>query len=301
MAGLDSLIENQGFYDYLNHLISGSVFIIGSEAIAKSCGISLIWKAYEFIGLLNSDNQMNTFLWNVCVISLWCIVAFLLGVIIQELYGCIYRRTNFVGRAQQDVHTSCQETNPKDSCETPCSNICSLQRNALLQLIQKIKSSCLFCFRLFNKTTIEKCMRNLFEENGPITNKVKLDVYRNLGNDFIKTLPSPNTTIENDATASCFFAHCVYYIQIKKQDKKTEKLRDIAGLSESLSFIFMIFAVASIVCMPFNIVMLLSYFIMFSIFSIVMDYRTEKAHKNRIRMTLAIYAVGKDEEAHALP
>lgn len=266
MAGLDSLIENQGFYDYLNHLISGSVFIIGSEAIAKSWGISLIWKAYEFIGLLNSDNQMNTFLWNVCVISLWCIVAFLLGVIIQELYGCIYRRTNSVGRTQQDVHTSC-----------------------------------LFSSRLFNKTTIEKCMKNLFQKNGPITNERKLEVYKNLGNDFIKTSISSDLTIANDEAASYFFAHCVYYIQIKKQNKKTEKLRDIAGLSESLSFIFMIFAVTSIVCIPFNIVMFLSYFIIFSIFSIVMDYRTEKAHKNRIRMTLAIYAVEKEEEAHTLP
>ena len=288
MAGLDSLIENQGFYDYLNHLISGSVFIIGSEAIAKSWGISLICQAYEFIGVLNSDNQMNTFLSNVCDISLWCIVAFLLGVIIQELYGCIYRRTNSVGRTQQDVHTSCQETNPK-------------QKNVLLQLIQKIKFSCLFSSRLFNKTTIEKCMKNLFQKNGPITNERKLEVYKNLGNDFIKTSISSDLTIANDEAASYFFAHCVYYIQIKKQNKKTEKLRDIAGLSESLSFIFMIFAVTSIVCIPFNIVMFLSYFIIFSIFSIVMDYRTEKAHKNRIRMTLAIYAVEKDEEAHTLP
>ena len=31
MSGLDSLIEYQGFYDYINHFISGIVLIIGIE------------------------------------------------------------------------------------------------------------------------------------------------------------------------------------------------------------------------------------------------------------------------------
>lgn len=302
MSGLDSLIENQGFYDYLNHLISGSAFIIGFEAIVKVFDKSLILQTYDFIGLSNNCDKLNTFLWNVCVISIWCVVAFLIGIIIQELYSIIYRRTRNFANIIRSLHICNICINSHGKFIAPLCNAAYLflRKTSVYvgPLLRMIKKS-----RLFNKTTIEKCMKNLLKNDGPITNKNKLVEYQRLAKEFALSHPQNSDNIEfnieDDKAASYFFAHCVYYIQIKNQNRKTEKLRDIAGLSESLSFIFMLLAITSVICIPINIPecgTFLCYFAVFSVISVIMDYRTEKAHKNRIRMTFGIYAAEKKQK-----
>lgn len=302
MSGLDSLIENQGFYDYLNHLVSGSVFIIGFEAIVRVFGESLILQAYDFIGLLDTCNKMNTFLWNMCVIAIWITTAFLIGVTIQELYWVIYRRTGKFANMMQSLHICNACINSRGKLIAP---LCNVAQTFLTKisvcvgpLLHMIKKS-----RLFNKTTIEKCMKNLFISGGPITNENKRIEYRKLAESFVLSFPQNydnfDRNVENDKVASSIFSHCSYYIQIKNQNRKTEKLRDIAGLSESLSLESMLLAIASVICIPFNISMcgiLICYFVVFVIFSILMDLRAEKSHKNRIRMTLGLYAAEKANE-----
>lgn len=283
MSGLDSLIEHQGFYDYLNHFISGAVFIIGFEIITKLFGFSLIQKAYEFIGLLPFSNNENEFLWNVCVIALFGIVSFLIGVAAQELYGIIY-----------DHHSANINPNGEDIISN-------------------------YIFRLFHKTTVRKCVHNMLIKGGPITNRHKLDQYINLANDFIEQTPTlvedKNKLLSSPDFASYFFAYCVYYIQIKSQNRKTEKLRDIEGLSEALSLIFLtltfLSAIATIISYysyaansqadPIRCIASVIICAIYGFFSILMDCRTEKAIKNRIRMTLAIYDVEKRQENKQTP
>lgn len=293
MSGLDSLIEHQGFYDYLNHFISGAVFIIGFEIITKLFGFSLIQKAYEFIGLFPFSNNDNEFLWNVCVVALFGIVSFLIGVAAQELYGIIF-----------DHHSAIINPNGEDIISN-------------------------YIFRLFHKTTVRKCVHNMLIKGGPITNKHKLDQYKELARDFIAQTPTlkedkkeglTSTDFENELLsspdfASYFFAYCVYYIQIKSQNRKTEKLRDIEGLSEALSLIFLtltfLSAIATIISYysyaansqadPIRCIASVIICAIYGFFSILMDCRTEKAIKNRIRMTLAIYDVEKRQENKQTP
>lgn len=275
MSGLDSLIEHQGFYDYLNHIISGVVFIIGFEIITKLLGFSLIQKAYAFIGLLPFSNSNNEFLWNFCVIALFGISSFLIGIAVQELYGNIY-----------DHHSVF--TNPDGD---------------------DIASK--YIFRLFHKTTVRRCVHNLLNEKGAITNIHKLKQYQKLAGDFIHQMTiftqDEQTLIHSPEFESYFFSYCVYYIQIKGQNRKTEKLRDIEGLSEALSLIFLILsllsAAAAFICYysyavdtqlnPNRFIASFVIFVIYAFLSILMDCRTEKAIKNRIRMTLAIYDVEK--------
>lgn len=298
MSGIDSLIEHQGFYDYINHFISGSVLVIGIEIIARTLHFSAILGVCEFIGLLPISKDMNEFLWNVCVISLFVLIAFLAGVAVQDLYGIIYK----------DNREICAQ-NEKNSDDVQHGGI--LQRHNFKEFWKNFRK---YAMRLFYKTTVQSCVKNIFSESGPITNAKKRDWYQKLAKDFISqtsTLSGDvDSLIKQEDVLSYFFAHCVYYIQVKNQNKKTEKLRDIEGLSASLSLIFLgltIFSFITIFINSCQIVLeeqsrckeiLWSITICFicAIYSVLMDCRTEKSMNNRIRMTLSIYDIEKRQE-----
>ncbi|MBQ9408501.1 MAG: hypothetical protein IJU28_03815, partial [Clostridia bacterium] len=91
----------------------------------------------------------------------------------------------------------------------------------------------------------------------------------------------------------------------RQQDKKTEKLRDIEGMSMSFSLAFLILALVSFGATYLGLLGRLSNRMilfelmcsfMFASFSIISDYRSEKALKNRIRITLAVYEAEKERE-----
>lgn len=305
MSGIDSLIEHQGFYDYINHFISGSVLVIGIEMIARTLGFSVILSAYEFIGLLPISKDMNEFLWNVCVISLFVLITFLAGVAVQDLYGIIYK-----GNRRNSIQ---KNKNPKQS-----KNVNDVQNGVTIQqhIFKKFWNNFWkYAIRLFRKTTVQSCMKNIFSESGPITNAKKRDWYQKLAKDFISQTSTfsedPDSLVEQDDVLSYFFAHCVYYIQVKNQNRKTEKLRDIEGLSASLSFVFLGLSIFSFITILINgyqiifnqqnryeeIIWSIIIFFIGIFFSVLMDCRTEKSINNRIRMTLAIYDVEKRQEA----
>ena len=175
-----------------------------------------------------------------------------------------------------------------------------------------------YAIRLFRKTTEQSCMKNIFSESGPITNAKKRDRYQKLAKDFISqtpTLSGESEPLKQDDVLSYFFAHCAYYIQVKNLNRKTEKLRDIEGLSASLSFVFLGLAIFSFLTILINAYQIIinqqnryeeivwSIIISFIgiIFSVLMDCRTEKSINNRIRMTLAIYDVEKRQETEKIP
>ena len=219
MSGLDSLIEYQGFYDYINHFISGTVLIIGIETICKIYHFSLIQMLYTFIGLLPKTEGVNEFLWNVSVISLFALVASLLGIVAREVYSKIYNNKAYVPGEKESVKKS---ENSHKVLESFLSN----------------------GRRLFYKTTIQSCVENLLDENGPITNPYKRERYGKLKDEIIKC-QNIKLPLSKEDTGNYFFFILRLLHSIKKHNRKTEKLRDIEGLSESLSFIFMILAFLS--------------------------------------------------------
>lgn len=303
MSGIDSLIEHQGFYDYINHFVSGSILIIGIEMIARTLGVSLILTIYEFIGILSMSKEVNVFLWNTCVISLFLLIAFLVGIALQELYGIIYR-------SERKNSNKKQENMGKDK-ENDVLNSESSQKNDL-EIQRDIWK---YTIRFLKKTTVEGCIINIFSPNGPITNSEKRARYLELAKGFIsetsifkKTDYHLDDLVKQDDVVSYFFTHCVYYIQIKNQNRKTEKLRDVEGLSEALSLAFLILSIFSIVTILINIlfnrqnnaegiIWSIAICVISAVFSVLMDCRTEKSINNRIRMTLAIYDVEMRREA----
>ena len=308
MSGIDSLIEHQGFYDYINHFISGSVLLIGIEMITRTLRFSVMLSAYEFIGLLPISKDMNEFLWNVCVISLFALIAFLAGVAVQDLYGIIYKDNRRGSIQKNKKQGQSKNVNGVQNVET-------LQRHSFKKIWNNF---CGYAIRLFHKTTVQSCMENIFSECGPITNAQKRAWYQELAKDFINqtsTLSGESEPLKQDDVLSYFFAHCVYYIQVKNLNRKTEKLRDIEGLSASLSFVFLGLAIFSFITILINVYQIVfnqqnryeeiiwSIIIFFIgiIFSVLMDCRTEKSINNRIRMTLAIYDVEKRQETEKIP
>lgn len=296
MSGLDSIVEYQGFYDFLNHIISGSIFIIGSEIIAKMFNFSLIQAAYEFIGLW--PVALNEFMWNVCVILLFVLISFLIGVAVQELYSKIYEHKRIFGLKSNQSGRKPISSN-KGCTFTPASK--STSKNIVVTLSRTL-------LRLVIKTTIQDCMKNLLTADEPISNEYKRKRYSELAELFAEQFAHEagenKLAVMNDDMVSYFFAYCVYYIQIKNQNRKTEKLRDIEGLSKELSLVFLFLTFFAIIAFFITLFqfngdkwyLAIIYSILCAYLSIIMDFRTEKSIKNRIRMTLAIYDVEKRKE-----
>ena len=97
-----------------------------------------------------------------------------------------------------------------------------------------------------------------------------------------------------------FFAHCVYYIQIRNQHQKTERMREVTGLAGILTMAFFALLISdviiSIILGVVSIISIILFFI-YAICLIVLLHRYKRAMKNRVKMVLAIYdvCVGKEE------
>lgn len=302
MDGVNDFIEQQGFYDYVNHFIAGAVLILGIETMMSLFAFSPIKEAYALIHLIPKPNSFNDFLWNSCVISLFGLTCFFTGILIQELYNVIYEK-NFEKK-------SCHET-----------NLFSKIKQLIYMICNKLRLR-----RLFFKVNNYSYINTIFTKNGPITNKNKRIRYKelaqqlvakNLSNKYGK-IPQKIFLDNNPKLVSYFFAYCIYYIQVCDKNKKTEKLRDIEGLSKSLSLTLSILSLVSVITTILlsimewqgiktiwklkaaygttGIVFAFISIIVCVICSIAFDYRTERTLINRIRMTLAIYEAEMDRE-----
>lgn len=279
MDGLGDFIELQGFYDYINHFISGAVLMLGVEILMSLFEHSPIKGVFQLTGLLSISEYVNEFLWNSCAISLFLLICFLLGIFVQELYSFLYARDHERG------------------------NICKRQFNC--KVLKGFK-------RLVFKVNQYAYVSEIFEQTGPITNEKKRKKYKEYAKKLLAEKRLYNQ-LDSDDEVSYFFAYCVYYIQVRDKNKKTEKLRDIEGLSMSLSLVFSILWMASIislllilreqlcrsvimvwlkkdaVCRNGQVILAIISSIICAILSVAFDYRAERTLKNRIRMTLALY------------
>lgn len=272
---METFIEQQGFYDYINHVITGAIFLLCVELILLPFKtLSAIQSIYYVLDNIFDSENLNAFLWNVCLVVLLLVICFLLGTLFQELYSLIY-------------HKKGGERSADDSKET------------LARLIS----------RLFFKTDKTAWADRIFEETGPINNDLKRQVYIGYAKKLAteKELFPDNQIDLNRSFASYFFGYCVYYIQVRNQNQKTEKLRDIEGLSMSLSLVFLFLTIISVLALiPVIKTSSVKYIIYtvicsvgYALLSIIFDYHAEKALKNRVRMTLAVYEVQRDKESEA--
>lgn len=291
MQGLDNVIDNQGFYDFINHFISGSIFILGAEIVAKVFDHSLISISYTFIGLLPVSG-INEFIWNVCAILLFALTSFLIGVTAQELYDALYEHT-YISEEKAD------SASRGDKRSTGSDGNKNIQKKCTATKVKWVAS------RLFRKTTVHKCLTKLFDSKDILSNMSKQKRYETFVIDFVNEFQLATDSVDGKPAdgkpdyeyISYFYTYCEYYIHIKKLNKKTEKLRDIEGLSQELSLLFLILtlfsavlALTRIFCFDiYKIAFLIVLALLYGFLSIVMDLRTERSIKNRIRMTFALY------------
>ena len=81
---METFLERQGFYDYINHFIAGAVLVIGIEIMLIPFDYSLIstiyTKLYQQYILINSNGTVSSenvdmLLWNISIILL-CFLLF---------------------------------------------------------------------------------------------------------------------------------------------------------------------------------------------------------------------------------
>lgn len=287
---METFLERQGFYDYINHFIVGAVLVIGIEIMLIPFNFSLISATYQKLYhqylIINSngtliDEDSNILLWNICIIFFCFLLFYLIGILVQELYYHIYSSS----------HTN-RSTHTKESSTIRSNKI-------ILKIIN-------FLSRLLFKVRQENYIENIFEDCNIIPNNIKRKIYKRYAEDIIKEKFSfeQNDTglaYTKEDLSNYFYAYCVYYIQIREKNKKTEKLRDIEGLAMSLSLAFLMLTISSTIALVIILCGSSNGFLFEilnlgtnMIFSILFDCYAERALKNRIRMTLALYEVEHD-------
>lgn len=167
-----------------------------------------------------------------------------------------------------------------------------------------------------------KMVRECLTNDKIVNNKEKLERYRSKAQDFFSKNKSKdenkdkskneNTTVDKKYFTpdqnECYFAHCIYHIQAREQNKKSEKLRSVAGLSMLLTvcFAFLSFPIPPVVMYFYALLRHRFKWVEVSlgrqiitciaciIFTRVFYFRYKNDESNHIRMVLAVYDVCKD-------
>lgn len=159
-----------------------------------------------------------------------------------------------------------------------------------------------FYKRLFCKTDTGSIINKLFEIDSIIGNKHKKNDYIRKAKEFASSKEIDKSQITSKEFAHYFNSHCIYYNRINGHNIITEKLRDIEGLSATLSMTFLFLTLFALFCtliavknrLDFTRIIIAG--IVFSICSIIFDYITERTVKNRLKIQLAVYSELKDKE-----
>ncbi len=102
-----------------------------------------------------------------------------------------------------------------------------------------------------------------------------------------------------------FYAHCLYYIQIRGLSNKTEKLRALHGVANMLSTSFAVLSVIGIIIVIFtlldtssnsSIIKLMILIFSYGMLSILFWFKMKNTYLYRIRMVMGIYEVAIDQE-----
>lgn len=164
-------------------------------------------------------------------------------------------------------------------------------------IINEISSWYFKTRRGFEKNKIENCLSN----PNVIDNIQKLNRYKKKANMYFFSIDKEKDTYDQ-IECSTFFAHCVYYIQVRNKNEKTERLREVEGLSMLLSGTFVLIPFASVFIgaltntIYHNICIKLLIYIFSIAFALVFYNKYQSDILNRIRMVFAVYDACVDME-----
>lgn len=281
---MDSFIEKQGFYDYINNLITGVTMIMGfTAALSKSCKQFLCY-LFSPIAHFQFHGNTNSFLVNSLFFGVLLLTSFIIGIMIQVICSILYERND------SDCYTFSH-------------------RQLSIRQTVKMASSFLrqhfpFLSRFLFKVNKLNMISHIFDENGPVDNQYKRGKYKEFAETLIRDKHIGGIKWGNKYTtefAHYFYAYCVYYVQIRNHDHKVEKLRDIAGLASSQSLVFTFLCCFTAMIRLFSSFeqdnsWTITCFVVFFFLSILFDFQAERASKNQIKMVLALYEAEKEKE-----
>lgn len=272
---MDSVVEKQGFYDYINHIIVGFVFLLGIEVILIGQGVYPISHLYGYLIDWSVFNSNNNLVFTIIGAAILILVCFIIGAMAQE------------------VHINLFEINHKKKGKK----------------FKKEDKRRTMISRFWRKTNRPSYGEIIFTDEEFFGNSLKYNSYWNLAVALVKD-KSLNVDLKKnkEVLSSYFFAYCDYYNQVNGNHKKAEKLRDIEGLTLELSLIFTALSGMSglsflirgtemilngAVTLP-KVICCAALVIVFAMLAIGFDCVTERAVKNRIKMTIAVFEVNKD-------
>lgn len=195
---MDTFLERQGFYDYINHVIAGVVFVVGIEIMLIPLDFSVVsmiyiklHRQYFLINTYGVQKTVNVdlFLWNVSVILLCFLIFYLIGIIIHVIYDYIYTVDDNKYNGQLIRFEKIREIYNNDKIPT------------WVRLVS----------RLICKVRIEYYRKNIFSDPNLITSEIKRLIYKRYAEKIIKRKELPEEIINESELSSYFFAYCVYY------------------------------------------------------------------------------------------
>ncbi len=160
-----------------------------------------------------------------------------------------------------------------------------------------------------------KCCKT--KKKNIIDNEAKFIIYKSKAEKLFKEknlYQYWNSKIKNDDTMNTpteenlsqyFFAYCIYYLQAKGKNQKTERMRDVAAIAGMLSTCFLTLSAISIIKLLtylFDIITKeqaiysLTTALIFFVLSVLFFYISKTQTANRIRMVLGLYDVCTDLE-----
>ena len=181
-----------------------------------------------------------------------------------------------------------------------------LSVSAIITVSYIIGLLCLEAFNLIDKKlkTFDNLVKDLFTRDSCIENEKKRIQYANIaktvfdynGIDHEPREGNPSGLEWDWSLNNYFFTYCVYQLQIRGLNRKTEKLRDIEGLAKSfcISNVLLLSVLQVVGGMHWNTFLLPYYFVFIEVILLIVIilifivYR-KNALKNRIRMTLALF------------
>lgn len=146
-----------------------------------------------------------------------------------------------------------------------------------------------------------KLMSECLKDFRVVENIKKYEIYRKKALQYFKQEECQKKSDEfTEDECVAFYAHCVYYIQIRSQNQKTERLREVTGLAGILVMVFGMLIISEIITnfivgtvSTISVTLLLIYAICLAL----LLHRYKRAMKNRIKMVLAVYDVCVEKEA----
>lgn len=256
---MDKILDKFGLFDYINVFFAGTIFFMGMCLLG--------FDAYtDWFGAAVPSEP--TFLEIVCIIA----VYYTTGIILQTIGGWLEIVLGYRDTAMKTFLWTEEEREREAGLG---------KEKPLRTAFYRIGRRRFPWFRMYEV----------------IDNKEKLNRYRKLANDLLDQRGNQKEKRFSKDQCSYFLAYCEYYNQVRNKSAKTEKMRELRGLSSILTGTFLVLAlVGAIRCICGCVGSSLEWTITFTVLTIISAINLKRNMAFWVRMVLGVYEANLDYE-----